>query len=62
MEALQRSMILILSLSIHLKAAPPTLVGDATDGFVDKTLTSTNYTVKVTPKDGSSAKVAGQES
>lgn len=39
----------------------PTLVGDATDGFVDKTLTSTNYTVKVTPKDGSAAKVAGQE-
>lgn len=43
------------------EGSTPTLVGDATDGFVDKTLTSTNYTVKVTPKDGSAAKVAGQE-
>lgn len=39
----------------------PKLSGNSTNGFVDKTLGTTTYTVKVTPKDESSSKVAGQE-
>ena len=35
------------------------LSGNASSGFVDKTLTSTTYNVKVTPKDDSKTKIAG---
>lgn len=37
------------------------LNGDLTDGFVDTDITTTAYTVKVTPKDASASKVAGKE-
>lgn len=36
------------------------LTGDSTSGFSDSTLESTNYTIKVTPKDSSSIKIAGK--
>ena len=35
------------------------LSGDKSSGFVDNTLDSTTYTVEVTPKDASKAKIAG---
>ena len=39
----------------------PKLGGNSEDGFVDKTLGTTTYSVTVTPKDASRAAVAGQE-
>ena len=42
------------------ESGTPNLTGAATSGFVDTSLTTTNYTVKVTPKDESVTKVAGQ--
>lgn len=39
----------------------PQLTGDSSSGFVDKSLTTTNYTVTVTPKAESVSKIAGQE-
>ena len=42
------------------ETSTPNLTGDSSSGFVDKSLTTTSYTVKVTPKDESVTKVAGQ--
>ena len=42
------------------ETSTPALTGNSTSGFVDTSLTTTNYTVKVTPKDESVTKVAGQ--
>lgn len=43
------------------EANSPNLSGDSSTGFVDKSLTTTNYTITVTPKSTSVSKVAGQE-
>ena len=42
------------------ETSTPNLTGDSSSGFVDKSLTTTSYTVKVTPKDSSVSKIAGQ--
>ena len=42
------------------ETSTPNLTGDSSSGFVDKSLTTTSYTVKVTPKDESVSKIAGQ--
>ena len=43
------------------EVSTPQLTGDSLTGFVDKSLTTTNYTVTVTPKATSVLKIAGQE-
>lgn len=42
------------------ESSTPSLTGDASSGFVDKSLNSTNYTIKVTPKDSSKDTIVGQ--